>query len=68
MILKMSLAGILDKLAKLTEQERETIRHALDLQKEEDQAIDEGFRSLEQEPPIPWPEVDRQIRQKHGWA
>ena len=32
----MSLAEILHELPKLTEQERETIRHALDLQKEED--------------------------------
>ena len=64
----MSLAEILEELPKLTEQERETIRNALDLQKEEDQAIDEGFRSLEQEPLIPWPEVDRQIRKKHGWG
>jgi hypothetical protein len=64
----MSLAEILDQLPKLTEQERETIRKALDLQKEEDEAIDEGFQSLAQEPPVAWPDVDRQIQQKHGWT
>ena len=63
----MSLTEILEQFPKLTEQERETLREALDLDKEEDEAIDEGIRSIEQEPAISWLELERQIQQKHGW-
>jgi hypothetical protein len=63
----MSLTEILEELPKLTEHERQTIREALDLDKDEDQAIDEGIRSLEQEPAISWQELDQLIQQKHGW-
>jgi hypothetical protein len=48
----MSLAEILKELPKLTEEEREKMREVLDLDKEEDQAIDEGIRSLREEAPI----------------
>jgi hypothetical protein len=64
----MSLAEILEELPKLTEEERERIREALDLDKEEDRAIDEGIRSLNEEPTIAWEDLDQQIQQKHGWA
>jgi hypothetical protein len=63
----MSLAEILKELPNLTEEERETIRAALDIQKEEDDAIDEGFQSLCEEPQVSWAELNRQIREKHGW-
>jgi len=39
----------------------------LDIQKEEDNAIDEGFQSLSEEPQVSWAELNRQIREKHGW-
>jgi len=64
----MSLTDILEELPKLTEDERQRIREALDLDKEEDQAIDEGIRSLNEEPTVTWEQLDQQIKQKHGWA
>jgi hypothetical protein len=63
----MSLAEILKELPNLTEEERETIREALDVQKEEENAIDEGFQSLSEEPQVSWAELNRRIREKHGW-
>jgi hypothetical protein len=63
----MSLEEILEQLPKLTEAEREIIRENLDRDTEEDEAIDEGIRSLNQEPTITWEALDNQLRQKHGW-
>ena len=67
----MSFDEILDELPKLTTEEKKRLRELLDSElswtEEEEQAIEEGIGSREEGPSISWEDLDRQIREKHGF-
>jgi hypothetical protein len=55
-------------LSKLTGEERDALRSYLDqYEAMENDAIDEGLRSLKEEPTITFEELDRRISEKFGW-
>ena len=64
----MSFEEILEELPKLTADEKERLRQLLDYQlswtEAEEQAIDEGIRSREEGPSMPWEELDGPLRQR----
>jgi hypothetical protein len=65
----MSFEEIVEELPKLTAEEKERLRQLLNSElswTEEEQAIDEGIRSREEKPSMPWGELVRQIRDKFG--
>ena len=61
----MSFDKILEELPKLTREEKKQLRELLDSElswtEEEEQAIEEGLRSLKEEPTITFEELDRRI-------
>jgi hypothetical protein len=68
----MSFDQILQELPKLTTEEKKRLRELLDsellwTEEEEEQAIEEGLRSLKEEPTITFEELDRRISEKFGW-
>ena len=67
----MSFDEILEALPKLTTEEKKRLRELLDSElswtEEEEQAIEEGLRSLKEEPTMTFEELDRQISEKFGW-
>jgi hypothetical protein len=63
----MSFAEILAELPQLTDQERQALLEQLQLQKEEDEAIEVGLCSLEEEPTISWTELRAEMKSKYGW-
>jgi len=67
----MSFDEILEELPKLTTEEKKRLRELLDSElswtEEEEQAIEEGLRSLKEEPTMTFEELDRQISEKFGW-
>ena len=66
----MSFDEILEELPKLTTEEKKRLRELLDSElswAEEEQAIEEGLRSLKEEPTITFEELDRRISEKFGW-
>jgi len=55
-------------VSKLTGEERDALRSYLDqYEAMENDAIDEGLRSLKEEPTITFEELDRRISEKFGW-
>ena len=66
----MSFEEILEELPKLTADEKERLRQLLDYQlswtETEEQAIDEGIRSREEGPSMPWEELDGRLRDRFG--
>jgi hypothetical protein len=68
----MSFDEILEELPKLTTEEKKRLRELLDsepswTEEEEEQAIEEGLRSLKEEPTMTFEELDRLISEKFGW-
>ncbi len=67
----MSFDEILEELPKLTTEEKKRLRELLDSElswaEEEEQAIEDGLRSLKEEPTITFEELDRRISEKFGW-
>ena len=67
----MSFEEILEELPKLTSEEKRRLRDLLDSEllwtEEEEQAIEEGLRSLKEEPTMTFEELDRRISEKFGW-
>ena len=67
----MSFEEILEELPKLTSEEERRLRDLLDSEllwtEEEEQAIEEGLRSLKEEPTMTFEELDRLISEKFGW-
>ena len=68
----MSFDEILEELPKLTTEEKKRLRELLDSElswtEEEEQAIEEGLRSLKEEPTMTFEELDRRISEKFGWT
>jgi hypothetical protein len=66
----MSFEEIVEKLPKLTVEEKERLRQLLDSElswtEAEEQAIDEGISSREEEPSMPWEELDQRLRDEFG--
>jgi len=64
----MSFDEIVEEVPKLTGEERDALRSYLDqYEAMENDAIDEGLRSLKEEPTITFEELDRRISEKFGW-
>jgi hypothetical protein len=64
----MSFDEIVEEVPKLTGEERDALRSYLDqYEAMENEAIDEGLRSLKEEPMITFEELDRRISEKFGW-
>jgi hypothetical protein len=64
----MSFNEIVEEVSKLTGEERDALRSYLDqYEAMENDAIDEGLRSLKEEPTITFEELDRRISEKFGW-
>jgi hypothetical protein len=64
----MSFDEIVEQVPKLTGEERDALRSYLDqYEAMENDAIDEGLRSLKEEPTITFEELDRRISEKFGW-
>jgi hypothetical protein len=66
----MSFEEILEELPKLTVDEKERLRQLLDYQlswtEAEEQAIDEGIRSREEGPSVPWEDLDGRLQYRFG--
>ena len=64
----MSFDEIVEQVPKLSVEERDALRSYLDqYEAMENDAIDEGLRSLKEEPTITFEELDRRISEKFGW-
>ena len=66
----MSFEEIIEELPKLTADEKERLRQLLDFElswtESEEQAIDDGIRSREEGPGMPWEELDKRLRDQFG--
>lgn len=64
----MSFGEIVEEVPKLTGEERDALRSYLDQYEVlENEVIDEGLRSLKEEPTITFEDLDRKISEKFGW-
>jgi hypothetical protein len=66
----MSFEEILEELPKPTADEKERLCQLLDYQlswtEAEEQAVDEGIRSRQEGPSMPWEELDGRLRDRFG--